>query len=66
MAEAARRKMTGAVESGLQPTEAALCNLQTCSCLLEGLLLLLLPDMAAGTACCKRSGRQHCGRHSRP
>ena len=39
--------MTGAVESGLQPTEADLCNPQTCSGLLEGLLLLLLADVAA-------------------
>ena len=44
--------MTGAVQSGVGPTEANLCNPQTCSCLLE--LLLLLPDMAAGTACCTR------------
>ena len=52
VAEAGGRRMTGAVESGLPPTEADPCNPQTCSGLLEGLLLLLLPDMAAGTACC--------------
>ena len=50
--KAAGRYMTGAVQSGLEPTEADLCNPQTCSCLLE--LLLLLPDRAAGTACCTR------------
>ena len=49
MAEAAGRRMTGAVQSGLEPTEADLCNPQMCSCLLE--LLPLLPDMAAGTVC---------------
>ena len=49
MAEASVRKYTGAVKSGLQPTEASLCHPQTCSCLLEGLLQLLLPDMACCT-----------------
>ena len=45
MAEASRRSMTCAVKS------VDLCNSQTCSHSLDG-LLLLLQDMAAGTACC--------------
>ena len=51
VAKAGGRRMSGAEESGLQPTEADLCNPQTCSGLLGGLLLLLLAD-TAGTACC--------------
>ena len=63
MVEAAGRKMTGAVDSWPVPSK-------TCSCLLEGLLLLLLPDMAAGAACLhetqlySRSGRERGSRQS--
>ena len=67
VAEAAWRKMTSAVVSGLQPAEADVCNPQTCSGLLEGLLLPLLPDMAAGSVLhnmqlYSRSGKDHCSR----
>ena len=48
VAAAAGRKLTG-------EWRADLCNLQACSCLLEGLLLLLLPCLAAGTTCCTKT-----------